>query len=170
MLQNELREMTRMAATLTFYPRRALIEATGSGQSFSVPTYRDPARVAAWAKTQEFRPGKVTLWDHAFELPGGQPGDGANVIRRIAVGPRTMETYDFPGVYAQRFDGAGKAGGDACHAHTGTSLYVGTRSSGIHVHGWPPCNRKTCIIVLRQWDDLLRAIAGEKHLSFSIAN
>ena len=141
-----------MTAMLTFYPRRALLEATAAGRTFHVPIHPDPARVAAWEKTQELRTGKVTLWDYAFEVPGGQLG-----------------TYDFPGVYAQRFDGVDKGGGDAFHTHAGNSLYVGTRSSGIHIHGWPPCNRKTCIIVLRQWDDLRRAIAGEKRLSFSIA-
>ena len=141
-----------MTAMLTFYTRRALFEATGSGQSFRVPTYQDPARAAAWEKTQELRPGKVTLWDHAFELPGGQ-----------------LETYDFPGAYAQRFDGVDKGGRDAFHSHAGTAIYVGTRSSGVYVHGLPVCNRRTCIIVLRQWDDIRRAIAGEKRLSFSIA-
>ena len=118
-----------MPAMLTFYPRRALLEATASGQAFRVPVYRDQTRILAWEKIQELRPGKVTLWDHSFELPGG----------------------------------------DAFHSHPGTALYVGTRGSGIHVHGWPVCNRGTCIIVLQRWDDLRRAIAGEKRVLFSIS-
>jgi hypothetical protein len=139
-----------MAAMLTFYPRRALLEATASGQAFRVPVYRDPASILAWEKIQELRPGKFTLWDHAFELPGGELDHG--VIRRVA-----LETYDFPGA------------GDAFHSHAGTALHVGTRSSGILVHGWPVCNRRTCIIVLQRWDDLRRAIAGEKRALFSIS-
>jgi len=139
-----------MAAMLTFYPRRALLEATASGQAFRVPVYYDQTRILAWEKIQELRTGKVTLWDHAFELPGGEPDRG--VIRRVG-----LETYGFP-----RAD-------DAFHSHAGTALYVGTRSSGVHVHGLPACNRRTCIIVLQRWDDLRRAIAGEKRLSFSIS-
>jgi len=80
-----------------------------------------------------------------------------------------METYDFPGAYAQRLDGVDQGGSDAFHSHAGIALYVGTGTSGIYVHGLPVCNRRTCIIVLQHWDDLRRAIAGEKRLSFSIS-
>src|SRR5215210_7225256 len=31
---------------------------------------RDEERIGAWEKAQELRSGKVTLWDHCFELPG----------------------------------------------------------------------------------------------------
>src|SRR5262245_31599244 len=31
---------------------------------------RDDLRVTEWIKTQELRAGKVSLWDHCFELPG----------------------------------------------------------------------------------------------------
>jgi|KBSSwiStaDraftv2_1062776.scaffolds.fasta_scaffold06896_3 hypothetical protein len=141
-----------MAAILTFYPRRGLLEATASGQAFRVPVYRDHTRILAWEKIQELRPGKVTLWDHAFELPGGELDRGATVTRRVA-----LEARDFP------------EAGDAFHSHAATALYVGTRSSGIHVDGLPVCNRRTCIIVLQHWDELRRAIAGEKRLSFSIS-
>jgi hypothetical protein len=118
-----------MAAMLTFHPRRALLEATAAGQAFRVPVYRDQTRILAWEKVQELRPGKLTLWDHAFELPGG----------------------------------------DAFHSHAGIALYAGTRSSGIYIHGLPVCSRRTCIIVLQYWDDLRRAIAAEKRLSFSVS-
>jgi hypothetical protein len=148
-----------MAAKLTFYPRRALLEAALSGRVLSVPVHHDPTRLAAWEKTQELRPGKFTLWDHAFELPGGHGDSAATLIRRIAVGP---------GAYAQRLDDEGNGSRDAFHAHAGSALYVGTRSSGVHIHGLPVCNRRTCIVVLRQWDELQRAIAGEKQLSFSV--
>jgi len=156
-----------MTAMLTFYPRRALLEARAAGLSFQVPVHRDAAGVAAWEKTQELRGGKVTLWDHAFEVPGQQPGTGTGLIRRVAVGAGTLQSYDFPGAYAQRFDGADGCG-DAFHSRAG-ALYVGSRDRGIYIHGLPACNRKPCIIVLRQWEDLRRAIAGEQRLTFSIS-
>jgi hypothetical protein len=112
---------SEMAAMLTFYPRRALLEATASGQAFRVPVYRDQARILAWEKIPELRPGRVTLWEHAFELPGGEAD--RDVIRRVALETRNL----------------------------------------------PVCNRRTCIIVLQHWDDLRRAIAGDKRLSFSIS-
>ena len=31
---------------------------------------RDEGRITGWEKVQEVRSGKVTLWDHCFELPG----------------------------------------------------------------------------------------------------
>ena len=157
-----------MTAMLTFYPGRALLEATAAGHSFLVPLHQDPARVAAWAKMQELRTGKVTLWDHAFELPGGQLGGDANLICRVALAPRAMAVHDSPGAYAQLFEGVDTARGDAFHSHALNALYVGTQKSGIHIHGLPLCNRRSCIIVLQRWDDLRRAIAGEKRLSFSI--
>src|SRR5256885_2325740 len=30
---------------------------------------RDEERIGGWEKVQELRSGKVTLWDHCFELP-----------------------------------------------------------------------------------------------------
>jgi type VI secretion system secreted protein VgrG len=76
-----------------------------------------------WEKVQELRAGKVTLWDHCFELPhkhlevtkattppevqAGQTG------HKLKVGGNDrLELYDYPGEYAQRFDGVDKGGGD----------------------------------------------------------
>lgn len=84
-----------MAAMLTFYPRRALLEATAGGHTFYLPVYQDSARVAAWEKAQQLRPGKVTLWDHSFELPGGQPDSHAG--SGLYVGPRTSGTLSIVG-------------------------------------------------------------------------
>jgi hypothetical protein len=118
--------------------------------------------VTEWEHAFEFRPGKHTLWDHTFELPGSDVSNAA-VVYRVATGPAIAGIYDFPGTYAQRFDGLDKR-----HSHSGSALYVGTRRSGIYVHGWPPCNLTTCIIVVHEWDRLRLAMAGEKSLSFSV--
>ncbi|HMH45200.1 MAG TPA: type VI secretion system tip protein TssI/VgrG [Pyrinomonadaceae bacterium] len=83
---------------------------------------RDETRVTAWEKTQELRSGKYTLWDHSFELPhkhleaevaivdSVQAGE---VTHKLKVGDNSkLELYDFPGAYAQRFDGVNKGGGE----------------------------------------------------------
>ena len=83
---------------------------------------RDETRVWRWEKTQELRPGKVTLWDHCFELPGKHLEADKTVQESVALGRTThklkvggndsFEVYDYPGGYAQRFDGVDKSGGD----------------------------------------------------------
>src|SRR5262245_1924494 len=83
---------------------------------------RDELRVTSWEKTQEVRSGKYTLRDHCFELPG-KDLEAQLVIRdSIAVGQVShrltvadnahLEIYDYPGGYAQRFDGVDRTGVD----------------------------------------------------------
>ena len=79
-------------------------------------------RVTAWEKTQELRSGKYTLWDHSFELPGKHLEAEQIVVESVAVGMAKhklkvagndlLEVYDYPGGYAQRFDGVDKGGGN----------------------------------------------------------
>ncbi len=79
-------------------------------------------RLLSWRKHQLVRPGKVTLWDQCFELPGqnleakttasGTVSAGT-VSHKLAVGGNdAVEVYDYPGLYAQRFDGITPDGGD----------------------------------------------------------
>jgi type VI secretion system secreted protein VgrG len=84
---------------------------------------RDDLRVIRWEKTQEIRSGKVTLWDHCFELPhqhldankelmaGTQVGKISHKLQLAGVTDK-LELYDYPGAYAQRFDGVEPGGGD----------------------------------------------------------
>ena len=82
-------------------------------------------RVHAWEKMQELRSSKVTLWDHCFELPHKHleapeapvpiqasvvAGKSSHMLQLAANAP--LELYDFPGRYAQRFDGINKSGGE----------------------------------------------------------
>jgi len=83
---------------------------------------RDELRVLAWEKTQEVRSGKYTLWDHSFELPDKNLEADKLILDSVSVGSIThklkvasndkLEIYDFPGEYAQRFDGIDKGGGE----------------------------------------------------------
>ncbi|HJZ89866.1 MAG TPA: type VI secretion system tip protein TssI/VgrG [Gemmataceae bacterium] len=83
---------------------------------------RPDQRILRWDKAQELRAGKVTLFDHNFELPhkhleadkaiNGSVQSGT-VTHKLAVGPvPKMELYDYPGAYAGRFDGVDKGGSD----------------------------------------------------------
>jgi type VI secretion system secreted protein VgrG len=74
-----------------------------------------PQRIHEWTKTQELRSGKVTLADHAFQLPDQQfvfteliqeSVAAGQVTHRLRLpGSEALEVYDFPGRYAGRFDG-----------------------------------------------------------------
>jgi len=83
---------------------------------------RDEERIFQWDKTQELRSGKSTLWDHCFELPGKNLAATKPIVETVQVGKIShklkvggndkFEIYDYPGAYAQRFDGVDSGGGD----------------------------------------------------------
>lgn len=83
---------------------------------------REDMRITSWEKTQELRSGEYTLWDHCFELPGKNLEVKEKTIDSVAVGKVThklsvggndkLEIYDYPGGYAQRFDGIDPSGGN----------------------------------------------------------
>jgi type VI secretion system secreted protein VgrG len=73
-------------------------------------------------KTQEVTSGKFTLFDHSFELPHKHLEADKPITDSIQVGKVAhtlkvgdngkLEVYDWPGEYAQRFDGVNRSGGD----------------------------------------------------------
>ncbi len=74
----------------------------------------DEMRVTSWEKSQEIRSDTFTLRDHCFELPGQgleaqqrtlETVPVGEVTHRLRVVDQPLEIYDFPGGYAQRFDG-----------------------------------------------------------------
>ena len=83
--------------------------------------------VHSWIKTQELTSGKVTLWDHCFELPHKHLEADKTIQETVQVGKVShklkvggngqLEIYDYPGGYAQRFDGVDKGGGDQAGRH-----------------------------------------------------
>ena len=100
-----------------------------AGQSALEPVRFDPdgelkrsrESVFAWEKSQELRPGKVTVRDHHFELPNNDLEGSALLQESVAAGAVThllrtaagdgLEIYDYPGGYAGRFDGVDAGGG-----------------------------------------------------------
>lgn len=96
-------------------PSNLIFEAVGGGT-------RKEDRVDAWEKAQELRSSKVTLWDHCFELPHKHLEGPSEIQGAVAAGKSShtlkldanakLELYDFPGAYAQRFDGISKSNGE----------------------------------------------------------
>jgi type VI secretion system secreted protein VgrG len=96
--------------------KSTLIYDEGSGGN------RPEDRIWRWAKSQELSAGKVTLWDHSFELPHKHLEVEQPVVDSVMAGKVSqklkldgngkLEIYDYPGAYAQRFDGVAPGGGD----------------------------------------------------------
>ncbi len=77
--------------------------------------------ITGWTKVQEQASGKFLLWDHTFETPHGKHDSAklltetvtvGKVAHKLGVGDHAkLEVYDWPGAYAQRFDGVDTNGG-----------------------------------------------------------
>jgi type VI secretion system secreted protein VgrG len=101
----------------TDIPGSSVIQIAGSDQGL-----HGEDRITSWEKTQEVRSGRFTLRDHCFETPDKNLEAGQEAIDSVAVGAVThkirvagnhrLEVYDYPGEYAQRFDGVSPGGGD----------------------------------------------------------
>ncbi len=88
-----------------------------SGQSVE-----DGERVFDLLKSQEVRTGKETLWDYSFEIPTTDLRPTQAIVPQVSVGTvshsltaggnTNLEAYDYPGRFAQRFDGVNPGGGD----------------------------------------------------------
>jgi type VI secretion system secreted protein VgrG len=76
--------------------------------------------ISELAKVQQQASGKFLLWDHTFELPHQHLESEKPLTSSVQVGKVThkldagqaskLEVYDFPGEYAQRFDGIDPSG------------------------------------------------------------
>lgn len=112
------------------------------------------------AKSQEVISGKITLWDHCFELPHRNLEAtkanqatitvGAKSMKLVQAKSTNLEQYDYPGAYAQRFDGINKGGGEQASElqkiFTDNARTVGIRSQqemsrGISLAGASTCRR-----------------------------
>jgi type VI secretion system secreted protein VgrG len=75
-----------------------------------------------WRKTQAVRTAKYTLWDHNFQQPTQNLEANQNIVDTLQVGTVShklkdqvnapLEIYEFPGGYAERFDGVSPSGGE----------------------------------------------------------
>jgi len=83
---------------------------------------REDERINTWIKSQEIRTTKQTLRDHSFELPDDpleakvpitETVQAGTISHKFKLGANAnLENYDYPGRYAQRFDGVDPGGSD----------------------------------------------------------
>jgi type VI secretion system secreted protein VgrG len=102
---------------------------------------RTEDRIHRWEKSQMLRSGRYRLWDSCFELPGKnlesvKPTLGSvqvgTVTHNLAVANGELEIYDYPGAYAQRFDGVSPGGGDRS-SDVQNIFPDGTRTVGVRM-------------------------------------
>jgi hypothetical protein len=171
-----------MRARLSYRPREGIVSGVVAGRLVRLPTQRDQARIIAWEKQQELRSGKVTRSDHVFEAPHRHLERAEPLAGTSPVGPAgpkltvadnaTLEIYDWPGAYAQRFDGVDKGGGSNRtppnhRRHRGSAVYV-REQGGFCLHGMPPCGNPRCIVVTHDWDLLFKALKQTRRLTIVV--
>ena len=123
---------------------------------------REMQHIHEWVKRQEVRSGKFSLWDSSFHLPDKNFESKKNTLGSVAVGKVThkletggndkFEIYDYPGEFAQRFDGISKSGGEQA-GEVGKIAPDGTRTvelrmqaetlAGLLIEGSSNCNQFT---------------------------
>jgi len=94
-------------------------ETTAVYEELSGSTHED-RRITSWEKSQELRSGEYSLGDYCFEMPDTDLQCHEKPVASIPVGKTThklalagndqLEIYEYPGGYAQRFDGIDRNG------------------------------------------------------------
>jgi hypothetical protein len=161
-----------MSAHLTYRPRQGVVFGTVAGKAIRQAALQDPAglsletwrqaarstatRVTDWSKTQELRSGRTA----------GSPGPALTIAENAA-----LEIYDYPGEFAQRFDGVDPGSGAARHRQHARVVWVklalktGFPAGGICLHGPPPCGDRRCIVIVQDWDSLFLALKTARQVS-----
>jgi type VI secretion system secreted protein VgrG len=113
-----------------------------------------------WVKLQDIRSGKYALWDQHFERPNDNFETKKSTLATVNVGTvahklqvagnEQFEIYEYPGEFAQRFDGIDSGGGEQS-ASLGKISPDGTRTAelrmqaetvaGLVIQGSSNCNQ-----------------------------
>ena len=158
-----------MGPHLTYRPREGVVFGVLAGKPIRLATLRNQAGMDLEAWRGAARSGPVTTWEKVQELRSGSTA-GALGHRLTVAANTALEIYDYPGEYAQRFDGVrpgGAAGGLPNHRHRGSAVFV-KQIGGFYLHGPPSCGNPRCIVVLQDWDSLFRALKTTRQVSIVV--
>lgn len=67
--------------------------------------------IRAWQTDHKLQTGKVTMWDHNFQLPGNKL-QSTQPSLFTAGDNQKLEIYEFPGGYARKYDDIDRSGGE----------------------------------------------------------
>ncbi len=67
--------------------------------------------INSWRTDYQLQTGKVTLWDHNFQLPAKKLDNQQTSVFTVGDNQK-LELYDFPGGYGRKYDGIDSSGGE----------------------------------------------------------
>jgi hypothetical protein len=165
-----------MISHLTYRPREGMLFGTVAGRTIRLATLRNqPAlEMETWRQAAQSGTG-VTGWPKLQEIRTGKTAGPVEHSLTVGQGA-ALEVYDYPGAYAQRFDGVdgrGGAGGSNHPQHRRVVwVTLGSRTrfpgGGFHLHGPPPCGNPRCIVIGQDWESLFHALKAAGRLSVAV--
>ena len=136
-----------MPIRLTYDLRRGILSGMLAGQRLTVLAQPSQGSVQEWENLQELRTGALTFADYSFELPS-KGTSLTGVVKRVGGGSTSVSA-----------------------THRSPLITIAGPSGGFHIHGWPPCDLASCLVVSRGWAELSRALVreGEQSVDFYVA-
>jgi len=159
---------------LIYRPREGTVSGVVAGRPIRLTTFRTPVAMTleAWRAADRSRGTSaphVTQWDHLHEFRPGGGSAGPAGTRLTIADSAPFEIFDYPGEYAQRFDGVDPAGAQARHRHHARVVQVNPASRhAFAIHGLPPCGDPRCIVAVDAWELLFTALMSTKQVSFVV--
>jgi hypothetical protein len=156
-----------------------------AGKSYVLTSVSHSASVAAWREAvlhgDMTAAGKsvshnVMPWEKTQELPSGAAA-GAVEHSLVVADNAALEIYDYPGEYAQRFDGVDPGGtarrlpnhrNHARVVRVKATTQMPSADGGICLHGPPHCGNPHCIVIAHHWDSLFSALKAAKQVSIVV--
>jgi len=168
-----------MGPHLTYRPREGIVVGTVAGRAIRLATVHNQAaaNVQAWQRAAGPVATDIYDWRKVQEVRTGGLPAGPFAHRLTVAENAALEIYDYPGDYAQRFDGinpGGAAGGSTNHRQHSrvvwikSSLKASFPAGGLCLHGPPPCGNPWCIVIAQDWDSLFHALKAARHASLAV--
>jgi hypothetical protein len=165
-----------MGPHLTYRPRESVVFGVVGGRTIELATQPNAAGVHAWRMAaQAGGSAAPRAWEHQHDfrsgkwttIPGARSAGGHE--HALAIGESSaLEVYDYPGRYAQRFDGVDPGGANhRPHASVIRMKAPALLGGAVCIHGPPPCGNPRCIVV-QQWDSLFDALKTARQLSLVV--
>lgn len=168
-----------MGPHLTYRPREGRVFGNVAGTPVLLMTMRNQSdmNVEAWRQAAGAASSDVRDWPKMQELRSGKASASPLGKRLTVVENAPLDIYEFPGAYAQRFDGVDKGGADsgaASHPRHSRVIWIkmkaktGFPDDGFCLHGPPACGNPRCIVILQDWDSVFQALKTARQVSFVV--
>jgi len=152
-----------MTSHLTYRPREGIVFGVVAGKSIWAATLRVQAAMDKGTWRAASRPGETAhgpTWDHQYDFRAG---------KWTIVEYAGLEVFDYPGAFAQRFDGVNAGGGSSNHRQHARVVWVKSAPRrGVPIHGPPACGNPGCIVIAHDWDAVFDTLRGARQVSIVV--